>query len=47
MRITRLHTRLFILVAAMGLSPAWSDEVEMPTSTPTSAPADSRTPART
>jgi hypothetical protein len=34
MRIARLHTRLFILVAGMGLSPAWSDEVALPAAVP-------------
>jgi hypothetical protein len=46
MRIARLHTRLFILVASLGMSPAWSDEVAMPAA---AAPADSApitTPAR-
>ncbi len=50
MRTVQLHTRLFVLVAAMGIvGPAWSDEVSMPAggaATETTAPAPVSTPNR-
>ena len=46
MRITRLHTRLFILVAAMGTSSAWADEVTMPAAAEPAASVPVSTPSR-
>lgn len=46
MRIARLHTHLLILVAGMGLSPAWSDEVTMPAAAEPAASVPVSTPDR-
>jgi hypothetical protein len=46
MRIARLHTRLFIVVAAMGSNPVWADDVAMPAAAEPAATVPVSTPSR-